>query len=309
MLKNIKWNSQSLDSWSEKYARGKFIDLSGRRTHYIEKGKGDPVILLHGFFYDSYLWAENIDALAKNHKVYALDLWGFGYSTREPLDYGYQLYADQVLQFMDHLSIPTASLAGQSMGGGTAILFCLLHRERVNKLILVNSAGLPNKPPLDSKIACIRGVGEFIFGLKTEAIRKNSLKEAFVHKTELVTQHYFEHVTCFHKIRHTTEVLLTVLRKNFFDKLSDEIHRLATVDVPILIVWGKYDKAISLRHGEEMNRILKNSRLEILDNAGHVSNFDCAEQFNKLAVEFLTEIYDKERESIASQSEATAVSS
>ena len=96
MSEFIPWNSQPLDVWASKYAPDKFIDLDGRRTHYIEKGEGNPVILLHGFFYDSYLWAANIDALAKNFKVYALDLWGFVYSTREPLDYDYQLYVDQV---------------------------------------------------------------------------------------------------------------------------------------------------------------------------------------------------------------------
>ncbi len=63
-----------------------------------------------------------------------LDLWGFGYSTREPLDYGYQLYVDQVLLFMDSLGINRTSLVGQSMGGSTAILFCVQHRERVNNL-------------------------------------------------------------------------------------------------------------------------------------------------------------------------------
>jgi len=143
MSKYIKWNSQSLDSWTGKYAQGKFVDLDGHKTHYIEKGEGEPIILLHGFFFDSYLWAENIDALAKNNKVYALDLWGFGYSTRELLDYSYQLYVDQVLRFMDHLDIRRASLVGQSMGGGTAIVFCLQHRQRVNKLLLVNSAVYP----------------------------------------------------------------------------------------------------------------------------------------------------------------------
>lgn len=74
MSKFIRWNSQPLDVWAGKYARGKFVDLGGRKTHYIEQGAGDPVILLHGFFYDSYLWAANIDVLAEKFKVYALDL-------------------------------------------------------------------------------------------------------------------------------------------------------------------------------------------------------------------------------------------
>ena len=57
MSESVRWNSQSLDLWAGKYAQGKFVDLGGRKTHYIEKGEGEPLILLHGFFYDTFLWA------------------------------------------------------------------------------------------------------------------------------------------------------------------------------------------------------------------------------------------------------------
>ncbi len=121
MVKFIPWNSQPLDKMADRHANGKFIELDGNTTHYIEKGEGDPVILIHGFFYDSYMWNNNIDVLAEKFKVYAIDLWGFGYSTREPMDYGYPLYARQLDLFMDALNLPHASLIGQSMGGGTII--------------------------------------------------------------------------------------------------------------------------------------------------------------------------------------------
>ena len=56
MAEFIPWNSQPLDEWAKKHAAGKFTDLDGHSTHYIEKGAGEPVILIHGFFYDSYTW-------------------------------------------------------------------------------------------------------------------------------------------------------------------------------------------------------------------------------------------------------------
>ncbi len=289
MSEFIPWDSQPLDVWASKYAPGKFVDLDGRRTHYIEKGEGKPVLLLHGFFYDSYLWAANIDALAENFQVYALDLWGFGYSTREPLDYDYQLYVDQVLLFMDSLGISRASLVGQSMGGGTAILFCVQHRERVNKLLLVDPAGLPNPLPLTGKFFNLARTGEFFLGLNTNAIRRKNLRDFWIHNPELLTESYFENVTRFHKINNTTEVLLTILRKQFFDKLRDEINCLAQMEVPVLLVWGREDKSVPLSCGQEMHHILKGSRLEVINNAGHVPNFEGAEEFNQLAVDFLRE--------------------
>jgi len=286
MTKFIPWNSQPLDEWCRKYAPGKFINLSGHSTHYIEKGEGAPVILLHGWFHDSQMWSKNIDALAKAFKVYAVDLWGFGYSTREPVDYGYPLYADQLLQFMDALNIEQASLMGQSMGAGTSILFCTQHRKMVNKMVLVTSGGMPNPPLLMTRIACVPGIGEFLF--RMGGSRRGILKTVFIHDEKSIADGYFEDLTRFHQIKGTTEALLKSLRKNFFDKLPDEIHRLAEMDVPVLLTWGHQDKSISLDIGLRMHKILKGSRLEILDQAGHCPNYEQSEKFNQVAISFLT---------------------
>lgn len=283
----IPWNSQPLDFWAGKHAKGKFIDLEGRSTHYIEKGDGESVILIHGFFYDSYMWSGNIDAFAEHFKVYAIDLWGFGYSTRQPLDYGYQLYANQVLKFMDSLNIPRAVLVGQSMGGGTAIKFCTQYRERVNKLLLVDAGGMPNPIPLAGRFFALPRVGEFFLSRNTDAIRMKNLRDIFIHNKEVITQSYFENVTKFHKIKGTNETSLTILRRNFFDKLSDEIHQLGKMDVPIMMVWGREDRAIPLDCGEKMHRILEGSRLEIIEDAGHVPQSERPEVFNQLSLNFL----------------------
>lgn len=285
----MRWDSQPLDSFAREHAPGTFVDLAGRKTHYIERGEGRPVILLHGYYYDSYLWAENIDALARHFKVYALDLWGFGYSTREPLDYGYPLYAEQLRLFMDRLGIARASLLGQSMGSGTAVRFCVDHRERVEKLVLAAAAGLPNPLPPLAKLANLPGIGEFLLGLNTDFLRKLSLRTSFIHDARRITDDYFENATRMQKIAGTTAVLLTILRKKLFDTLSVEIDRLAAMDVPILLVWGREDRSIPLRLGQEMHRILKGSRLEVIERAGHVPNFEGAAEFNRMAVEFLLE--------------------
>ncbi len=289
MSEFIPWNSQRLEDWATKYASGKFINLNGRKTHYIEKGKGKPLILLHGFFYDSYLWAENIDVLAEKFKVYALDLWGFGYSTRDKLDYDYQLYVEQVLLFMDSLNLSRASIIGQSMGGGTAILFTVQHKERINKLLLVAPSGLPNPLPLTAQFFKLPLIGELLLGLRNNFIRRKNLTDFWIYNKQLLNETYFENVTRFHKIHNTNEVLLKILRKQFFGRLKDEINSLASMEIPTLLVWGRKDKAIPLCRGKQMQDILKDARLEVMENAGHVPNFERAEEFNQLAIDFLAE--------------------
>jgi pimeloyl-ACP methyl ester carboxylesterase len=219
----IPWNSQPLDEWADKHAPGKFIDLEGLSTHYIEKGLGEPLIFLHGFFFDHNMWNASIDVLAEKYKVYAVDLWGFGYSTRQPLDYGYHLYTTQLHNFMDALGIQKASLIGQSMGGGTIINFTISNRDRVDKIVLVNAAGMPNELPLMGRISNLPGAGEFMYGLNSDFIRKFTLGNNFLYNKRLLTEEYYEQLTRFHKIKGSSEVMLTVTRKQFFDTLSEEI--------------------------------------------------------------------------------------
>lgn len=283
----IPWNSQPLDDWASKYAPGKFIELDELSTHYIEKGSGEPIILLHGFFFDTYMWNKNIDALAEKFKVYAIDLWGFGFSTREPLDYGYPLYTQQLLKFMDALEIPKASLIGQSMGGGTIINFTVSNRDRVNKIVLVDAAGMPNQLPIMGRISNLPKLGEFMYNLNNNFVRKMTLGNTFLHNKQIITEEYYENATRFHKIKGTTEVMLYITRKQFFDTLIEEIKKLSFMNVPTLIVWGREEKSIPLPIGEEMHRVLKDSRLEILDEAGHCSHDDQSDLFNQLTLDFL----------------------
>ncbi len=116
-----------------------------------------------------------------------------------------------------------------------------------------------------------------------------TLGNTFLHNKELITAAYFENAMRFHKIQGTSQVMLTITRKQFFDTLMEEIKTLGTMDVPTLIVWGREEKSIPLHTGEEMHRLLKGSRLEILDQAGHCAHDDQAELFNQLVLDFLSE--------------------
>jgi pimeloyl-ACP methyl ester carboxylesterase len=290
-MAKVKWDSQPLDAWAQQHAKGEFIQLDGHQTHYIERGEETgraSVILLHGFFYDTFMWAENIDALAENHKVYALDLWGFGYSTRELMEYSYELYASQLLLFMDALGVEQASLVGQSLGGGIAIRFAVDYPQRVHKLILVDAAGMPNALPLSGKlIKAIPAMGHMMYAMNVDIMRKKGLADFFVHDKKMLTQEYFDNVTRFHKIRGTIAVMLRIIRRDFFYTLHDEIAQLSRLDKDILIVWGRHDNGNPLRLGQAMHRMLAGSKFAVIDNARHVPNAEAPGLFNRLASDFL----------------------
>jgi pimeloyl-ACP methyl ester carboxylesterase len=285
----VPWNSQPLDDWAKEFAEGDSIDLRGRRTHFVQRGQGEPVLLIHGFNLDWHTWTKNIDPLAAHFEVYAPDLWGQGLSTREPLDYGYALFSEQIQMFMDALGIEQASLVGHSMGGGTSIVFSLHNRERVKKLILLDSTGIPTPLPFRSKIFRLPGVAEFLLSLPTDQIRRKNLLDIWIHNRELLSDGYYKEFTRSQKIQGSTQALLSILRRDFFNTLSDEIRALGTANIPTLIVWGRNDQSLPVRCAQEMHRLLPGSRLEIVDEAGHLANFDRPDIFNQLAIDFLQE--------------------
>lgn len=289
MRKFIPWDSQPLETWSENHAPGRIVDLDGRRTHYVEAGQGPPVILIHGFNHDLNTWNANIDAFSRCFKVYAVDLWGSGFSTRTPMDYGFPLFAEQIRSFMDYLDIPRAHLVGHSMGGGTAIFFSVKYPERVDRLVLVGSVGIPRRLPLRARLFMLPRIPELLMGLETDAIRRKNLRDYWIHNAELLTDEYFERASLHQKIEGSTRAALDILRRDFFNTLDEEIRALAELNIPALIVWGRHDRSVPLQSGQTMHHILRGSRLEILEDAGHLPNFERPELFNKMAVEFLVQ--------------------
>ena len=284
----ISWDSQPLDLWTERYGRGEVATIDGKQTHFIVKGRGSDIILIHGFFFDSSCWRYNIDSLARDYRVYAIDLWGFGFSTREPLQFSYQLFTNQILSFMDQLNINSAALVGQSLGGGIAVAFAIEHPDRVSKLVLVDAAGLSNPEPVTARVFMLPGVGEFLLKFPVDTIRRKMLDNFFLSDPKTITPEQFQELTWSQKIQGTIASALAVMRLRFADKLEASIHRLAMLSMPMLIIWGEDDRAISPKIGLRMHACLPNAEFVILGSAGHVPNLERPEAFNTRLMEFLS---------------------
>jgi len=252
MSEFIPWNSQPLDEWAERYAEGDFVDLAGRRTHFVERGEGKP-LLLHGFNLDLHTWMKNLDQLAAHFKVYAPDLWGQGYSTRQPLDYGYDLFEEQLRLFMEALEIPKASLVGHSMGGGTSIVFSLKNPEKVDKLILTDSTGIPTELPFRAKVFRLKGVAEFLMSRNTDRVRRMNMEDVWIYNSESMTDDDYNNFVRYQKVQDTTEALLSILRKNFFNTLEEQIQELGRLYIPTLIIWGREDVSLPVNCGQTMH--------------------------------------------------------
>ena len=111
------------------------------RHAFLEKGQGEPLILLHGNGEDSGYFCGQLDAFAQHYHVYALDTRGHGKTPRGEAPFTIRQFADDLLGFLDAHQIEKAHLLGFSDGGNIALVFAIRHPERVDRLIL-NGANL-----------------------------------------------------------------------------------------------------------------------------------------------------------------------
>lgn len=273
-----------------KWAKGKFVTVENKKVHYLEQGEGKAVILIHGFLYHTVMWKRNIEALAKEFKVYAVDLWGWGFSERlrDP-KYSFELYGKQIVGFMDALTIDKASLVGQSMGGGVSVYVAAHFPERVDRVILVDPAVIPFPMTTTGRIYQFPLVGEFLNAIPGNALIKRNLQTVWFHDAQKVTDEYVEEVARPLAIKGSLGGLMYILRNVLqAPYVEEEAQRLALLNKTILIVHGREDRAIPLDRSQKLNALWKGSQLVVFEKAGHTPQEEHPEKFNQLALEFLS---------------------
>ena len=222
-----------------------YIDLTNARTRYIEAGTGDDhLILLHGMGIassaDSFEFV--IDDLAQRYHILSLDQLGYGKGTRTIVEGPtFDLTVDHVREFMDARGIARASFVGHSAGGWTAALLAYESPGRVNKLVMVGSAGLnvamsagvaagaaaPKLPTLDELIE--RNKGQVLDASKVPAERFKAVAES---QLEMVSQ-----PGAFDSLRPImTQMGTPEVRQRYLLQ-----RRMPHIKVPTLMVWGVGD--------------------------------------------------------------------
>ena len=252
----------------------------GQKIHYVEAGAGPTVILLHGLGGSSQAWQLNIAPLAEKFRVIVPDQIGFGKSDKPLVNYRIRTYVDFLDQFCKQLKIERASLVGNSMGGWIAAIYTATYPERVDKLVLVDAGGYAMPKDFDTRA---------FYGLNptTREGMKVLVAKVFhnklFHSDAAIDQAITARLAAGdgYTINSITE---SIIRGE--DLLDDVVK---TIKRPTLIVWGRQDGLIPLSDGERMNKEIAGSKLVVIDQCGHVPNFEKAAEFNAVALKFLTE--------------------
>lgn len=249
---------------------------------YDDLGEGAvPVIFLHGFPFSKSIWRVQLDFLKSWHRVIAFDIRGFGNSKDEKSVLSIDLFGDDLIRFMDKLNIDKAIVCGLSMGGYIALNAHKRYSDRLEGLILCDTQCIADTPEGKAKRyklideVALNGTGNF-----TEGFVKNVFhKDSFTEKKEIVEE--LRNVILSNS-KHIISMGLRALAER-----SETCSSLSEVHIPTLIICGREDLVTPLAQSELMNRSIKGSMLRIIDDAGHVSNLEQADEFNKLLQDFL----------------------
>lgn len=248
----------------------KQIYVNDYKLCYLEGGTNNSELLLflHGWGVATEPYQEIINILCQRYKVIAPDLPGFGKSDGEKIDWNYDRYANFLLAFLQKLEIDKFHIVGHSLGGGVGITLAASAPNQVTSLILVDSTGIPVDPL--PKVLFQRVIE---MTAQTPQVKFPQILQVF--------QGFSYNL--FFKTQTTIQVLLLSLKQ-------DLKHLLPQIESPCLIVWGKNDLTTPLKAGREFNRLIKNSRLVIIEEVYHEWSIFFVEKITTIIFNFLNEI-------------------
>ncbi len=256
----------------------KFADLDGLRIHYLEKGEGTPLVLIHGYTSSTYTWKDQFAELAKQYRVIAVDLKGFGFSDKPDGDYSRRAQGEVVARLLDKLNIERAWLVGNSMGGETALNVAADHPEKVLGLVLIDSAGVKvqGRTSLAPWYLQLPVVGRLLtaLALTSDRLVRAGLEKSFYDDSKITD----ERVSAYYQPLRTLGGQLSATRARAQFELFPVEDKIPLIKAPTLIIWGAEDELIPLEAGRKLNELITGSKLVVFDKCGHVPQEEMPER-------------------------------
>jgi pimeloyl-ACP methyl ester carboxylesterase len=266
----------------------------GRPINVIELGSGPPLVFIHGLSGSWQNWLEQLPVFAREHRVVAFDLPGFGVSEMPAQEISIAGYARTVDALYDALEIDSAAVVGNSMGGFIGAELAIAHPARVERLVLVSAAGLTIEHQRDERaLAVLRTVDKRLaayagwLGSRSDELARRPRTRRLI----------------FGLVAHRPERLPAPLvaeqmrgsgRPGFIPALDALTgypirDRLGEIACPTLVVWGAEDKLVPASDADEFERLIPNARKVVWPHTGHVAMLERPTAFNRLLAAFLAE--------------------
>jgi len=254
---------------------------------YSDEGpvEAPVVIFIHGFPLNKSMWDLQLEELKAEFRVIAYDIRGHGDSDAGYEDFSIDLFANDLISFMDSLSISKAVVVGLSMGGYIALNAIGNYPERFDALILSDTQCIADTPEVrENRLVAIENIKKN--GLEDYA--RESIKKLFAPASLLSKET---------EIASVREMIVNTSKVSVYNSLhalairKDTSGILSEIKIPVLILVGKEDIITPPEMAESMHKKIKDSQLSIIENAGHLSNMENPFEFNYQIRKFIASVY------------------
>ncbi len=259
------------------------------KIHYYIKGKGQPLIFIHGLAASLNNWIYSYPYFSKKgYQVIGIDLPGYGNSDKPERFFSIPDYAEIIKEFILHLNLEKEPiLIGNSMGGHISVYFAAKYKSRLRGLVIVDSSGLNEMGLFESFFV------NFTFD-------KNNIGNILKYTIDIFSGHLFHNPN-----KDSTKVFNEELKKmSKRDDYTGYCHALdnstkammkfpvkdllTEIQVPVQIIWGKNDTVTPPNVAEEFHELLPDSDLYWIDKCGHAPMMEHPEEFNECLQNWLT---------------------
>jgi len=242
------------------------IKINDIELAYARRGKGTPLVLLHGFPLDHHLWDDVSSLLEDKFELILPDLRGFGESTTVDAPYSMDDYASDIAGLLDQLGIQKVAVAGHSMGGYVALAFAKLYPERVSGLALISSQVLADPPDRTAgRYKSAADVAEKGIGGVVEAMTSKFTSDP---RLQAVARALME--------RQQPGAYIGALKA--MAERMDSTSLLSTFKFPVVIVHGDADALIPVARAREVKAAVPDSHYVELKDTGHVPMLEAAKE-------------------------------
>jgi pimeloyl-ACP methyl ester carboxylesterase len=272
----------------------KWVQVAGAPVNVIDLGEGDPIVFIHGLSGAWVNWLENLPHFARNHRVIAMDLPGFGHSPMPKGKISIAGYGRIVDELLDTLGIDRAVIVGNSMGGFIGAEVAIQFSTRVDNLVLISAAGISIEHQRNEPVLHVLERLDDILILGTGWLATRSAMLAGRPRARRQMMKLVAHRADDLPAALIAEQVMGSGKPGFvpaLDALTDYPirDRLGEIECPVLVVWGEQDRLVPVRDAYTFGELIPNSRVVVWPDTGHVAMLERPVAFNALVDEFLAQ--------------------
>lgn len=266
---------------------GRRVRTGAFETNVHDLGQGRPVLFIHGSGPGVSAWANwrlVMPVLAQQRRVIAPDMVGFGYTDRPAnITYNMDTWVQQALDLLDALDLPQADVVGNSFGGALALALAIRKPQRVRRLVLMGSVGVP--------FAITPGL-EAVWGYEPSIESMRTAMSFFTYNRSLVNDDLARlryEASIRPGFQESFSAMFPAPRQRWVDAMASPEAAIRALPHETLILHGREDQVIPLQTSLTLSQWIPNSQLHVFGHCGHWTQIEHAGRFSRLVEDFLAE--------------------